>query len=578
MFKRNFSFKRQLLMVFLVVGIIPLFLLWIYDTLFIIKSTYDKFDYYTNSNINIASRLIDNNINTYENIVKYIAEDPDVQRIISKENNKEYLTQSKFNDTQQLYQISNAILATQTIQIPLHIVNLDKSSRFSTTNYYFTVYNDTRGNFYEKLNKNEDRVVTQVHRRIDGKDSQDTVLVIGKSIVDKNTKEIIGYVIADVYDSYFDDIFEDISFVKDSNIILMDDNGYIITDKNDKNFTGFKFNSKYLNQMTNNQGVLNVTLENEDYKGYYITTTNTKIRVMELVPEKYFLKEVFDNMRVLFVLTFFVVTAAICFVLIMSKRISKPIIEMRVLMKEVERGNLKVFLNNSTNDEIGELSRGFNDMVHELNMLIEQDYKKELLVQKAEFKALKSQVNPHFLYNSLGLINWLARLGESEAVIETTDALAEFFRYNVNTIEDIATVEKEFEQIKSYLIIQNYRYKDSLAININIEEGIKKYSILKLMLQPLVENAIIHGLEEKVGQGLLIINGFEEGDNLCFQIKDNGVGLNNSKKKGEGVGIDNVNKRIKLFYGEDYGISYNKEEQFTVFSVTVPKKERSLSD
>lgn len=578
MFKRNFSFKRQLLMVFLVVGIIPLFLLWIYDTLFIIKSTYDKFDYYTNSNINIASRLIDNNINTYENIVKYIAEDPDVQRIISKENNKEYLTQSKFNDTQQLYQISNAILATQTIQIPLHIVNLDKSSRFSTTNYYFTVYNDTRGNFYEKLNKNEDRVVTQVHRRIDGKDSQDTVLVIGKSIVDKNTKEIIGYVIADVYDSYFDDIFEDISFVKDSNIILMDDNGYIITDKNDKNFTGFKFNSKYLNQMTNNQGVLNVTLENEDYKGYYITTTNTKIRVMELVPEKYFLKEVFDNMRVLFVLTFFVVTAAICFVLIMSKRISKPIIEMRVLMKEVERGNLKVFLNNSTNDEIGELSRGFNDMVHELNMLIEQDYKKELLVQKAEFKALKSQVNPHFLYNSLGLINWLARLGESESVIETTDALAEFFRYNVNTIEDIATVEKEFEQIKSYLIIQNYRYKDSLAININIEEGIKKYSILKLMLQPLVENAIIHGLEEKVGQGLLIINGFEEGDNLCFQIKDNGVGLNNSKKKGEGVGIDNVNKRIKLFYGEDYGISYNKEEQFTVFSVTVPKKERSLSD
>ncbi|AWK51824.1 hypothetical protein DIC82_12710 [Clostridium beijerinckii] len=578
MFKHNFSFKRQLLMVFLVVGIIPLFLLWIYDTLFIIKSTYDKFDYYTNSNINIASRLIDNNINTYENIVKYIAENPDVQRIISKENNKEYLIQSKFNDTQQLYQISNTILATQTIQIPLHIVNLDKSSRFSTTNYYFTVYNDTRGNFYEKLNKNEDRVVTQVHRRVDGENSQETVLVIGKSIVDKNTKEIIGYVIADVYDSYFDDIFEDISFVKDSNIILMDDNGYIITDKNDKNFTGFKFNSKYLNQMTNNQGVLDVTLENEDYKGYYTTTTNTKIRVMELVPEKYFLKEVFDNMRVLFILTFFVVTAAICFVLIMSKKISKPIIEMRVLMKEVEKGNLKVFLNNNTNDEIGELSRGFNDMVHELNMLIEQDYKKELLVQKAEFKALKSQVNPHFLYNSLGLINWLARLGESEAVIETTDALAEFFRYNVNTIEDIVTVEKELEQIKSYLIIQNYRYKDSLQININIEEGIKKYSILKLMLQPLVENAIVHGLEEKVGQGLLIINGFEEGDNLCFQIKDNGVGLNNSKKKGEGVGIDNVNKRIKLFYGEDYGISYNKEEQFTIFSVTVPKKEMKLSD
>ncbi|MDU1314869.1 MAG: sensor histidine kinase [Clostridium septicum] len=580
MFKNNYSFKKKLLMVFLLVGIIPLVLLWIYDAIFIMKTTYEKIEYYTKSNIEIASELIDNNINTYTKMVNYIAENQDIQKIINKEYSEEnYSREKRFNDTQELYKIIMAILSTQNTEIPIHIVNLDKTSRFSTTDYYAPIYNDIRGDFYKKLDNNEDIAITQIHRRVEGKDSKDTVLVIGKAIVDKETREVIGYVIADIYDAYFDNIFKAISFVKGSNVMLLDDNGYIITDKNYKNSTGFKYPIDYLNKMNSHgTGTLKMNIDDVNYEGYYTNTKNTKIKVIELIPRKYFFSEVLENMKVLIILALVVITLCIIVVLITSKKMSKPIIEMTYLMKEVEKGNLDVSIENYSNDEIGELSRGFNDMTKELRRLIDEGYRKELLVQQAEFKALKSQVNPHFLYNSLGLVNWMARLGEVEDVIKATDALAKFFRYSVNNTEDIVPVKKEFEQIKSYLTIQNYRYKDKFTIKINVDENILDWNILKLMLQPLVENAIIHGLEKKIGQGILIINAFEMEEKLCFEIKDNGVGIRGNSKKGEGIGISNVNKRIKLFYGEEFGVDYKREDEFTIFSIVVPKKECELSD
>lgn len=580
MFKNNYSFKKKLLMVFLLVGIIPLVLLWIYDAIFIMKTTYEKIEYYTKSNIEIASELIDNNINTYTKMVNYIAENQDIQKIINKEYSEEnYSREKRFNDTQELYKIIMAILSTQNTEIPIHIVNLDKTSRFSTTDYYAPIYNDIRGDFYKKLDNNEDIAITQIHRRVEGKDSKDTVLVIGKAIVDKETREVIGYVIADIYDAYFDNIFKAISFVKGSNVMLLDDNGYIITDKNYKNSTGFKYPIDYLNKMNSHgTGTLKMNIDGVNYEGYYTNTKNTKIKVIELIPRKYFFSEVLENMKVLIILALVVITLCIIVVLITSKKMSKPIIEMTYLMKEVEKGNLDVSIENYSNDEIGELSRGFNDMTKELRRLIDEGYRKELLVQQAEFKALKSQVNPHFLYNSLGLVNWMARLGEVEDVIKATDALAKFFRYSVNNTEDIVPVKKEFEQIKSYLTIQNYRYKDKFTIKINVDENILDWNILKLMLQPLVENAIIHGLEKKIGQGILIINAFEMEEKLCFEIKDNGVGIQENSKKGEGIGISNVNKRIKLFYGEEFGVDYKREDEFTIFSIVVPKKECELSD
>lgn len=568
-FTRN-SFKKKLYTAFFMVGIIPLIILCIYEFTFIIKNTESNIESYTKSNIEIASELIDSNVDTYTKMVSFIADNEEVQNILEKDRLK---GGKSFEDTQELYKITRALMATQAKDIPLHIVNVDKKSRFSTTDYYSPIYLDDRGDFYERLAINEGLVVTQIHRRVEGSESKDTVLVIGKAIVDKNSKALIGYIIADVYDSYFDNIFSSISIAKGTNIILMDSNGYIITDKINKSDTGFRFNNKYLNSLEKEKGIFNLKLKNKAYRGYFTTTKATEIKVLEIIPRNYFFYEALDNMKFLIVLGVFVILAATVSCLELSKRISKPIVDMTSIMKKVEGGDRSVLVSATEEDEIGQLARSFNDMLKEINRLIDEDYKKELLLQQAEFKALKAQVNPHFLYNALGSINWMARLGEKDSVIETTEALAKFFRYNVNNIEDMVYVRQEIEQINNYLTIQKQRYKDRFTIDILVEKEILELKILKLMLQPLVENAIVHGLEPKRGNGKLRIEGYAELDLICFNVIDDGVGVGNSNTKGEGIGIDNVDKRVKLYYGREYGVNQIEENGQTIFSIKIPKKE-----
>lgn len=568
-FTRN-SFKKKLYTAFFMVGIIPLIILCIYEFTFIIKNTESNIESYTKSNIEIASELIDSNVDTYTKMVSFIADNEEVQNILEKDRLR---GGKSFEDTQELYKITRALMATQAKDIPLHIVNVDKKSRFSTTDYYSPIYLDDRGDFYERLATNEGQVVTQIHRRVEGSESKDTVLVIGKAIVDKNSKALIGYIIADVYDSYFDNIFSSISITKGTNIILMDSNGYIITDKINKSDTGFRFNNKYLNTLEKEKGSFNLKLKNKTYRGYFTTTKATKIKVLEIIPRYYFFYEALDNMKFLIVLGLFVILVAIVSCIELSKRISKPIVDMTSIMKKVEGGDRSVLVSVTGEDEIGQLARSFNDMLKEINRLIDEDYKKELLLQQAEFKALKAQVNPHFLYNALGSINWMARLGEKESVIETTGALAKFFRYNVNNTEDMVYVRQEIEQINNYLTIQKQRYKDRFTIDILVEEEILELKILKLMLQPLVENAIVHGLEPKRGSGRLRIEGYAELNLICFNVIDDGVGVGNSNTKGEGVGIDNVDKRVKLYYGREYGVNQREENGQTIFSIKIPKKE-----
>lgn len=575
--KINMNFKQKLLAVFFIVGIIPLLSLWIYETTFIISSTEENIKNYTESNIDMAAELIDNNLNTYKKMVGFIADNLEVQEIMARENH-DYEEGYKFNDTQELYKITRAIMATQSIEIPLHIVNLDKKSRFSTTNYYSPIYSDERGDLYERLMRNEGEVITKIHRRVDGAQSKDTVMAIGKTITDKNTKEVIGFVITDIYDYYFDDIFNSISFIKDANVILVDEFGYIITDKTQKNSTGFRFESSFLNSVKDDKGSLDLAFDKTKFKCYYTTAKNTKIKVIQITPKSYFFTEGFKNMKFFITLSLIVAIISIILALKYSKKIAKPIGDMTSLMRKVENGHRDVCMECHCTDEIGELAHGFNDMIKEINRLIDEDFKKELLVQQAEFNALKSQVNPHFLYNALNSIKWMASLEENDAVIEATGALAKFFRYSVKNNVDTVSVKQEIDQINNYLIIQKYRYRDKFIINQEIDEGILNLEMLKLTLQPLVENAIVHGLEKKIGKGILKIKAYEEHDKVIFKIMDNGVGLDNSKNNGEGIGISNVDKRLKLYYGNDYGVTYKNEQGFTVFQVVIPKKESVPND
>ena len=252
-----------------------------------------------------------------------------------------------------------------------------------------------------------------------------------------------------------------------------------------------------------------------------------------------------------------------------SAAVTKPITRLRNSMKEVEKGHFEsASIKEISHNEIGSLSKSFNLMTLEIKNLMEQNTHVQEQKRMLELQALQSQINPHFLYNTLDSIIWMAEGNRSEEVIIMTASLARLLRQGISNESELVWVKQETDYVKSYLTIQKMRYKDKLEFEIQMDQDILEQKIIKLILQPIVENAIYHGIKYKDTKGLIRISGWKEDGCMLFEIYDNGRGMEAEEMKHifdknksretvrSGVGIYNVQMRLKLYYGEGYGISY----------------------
>ena len=218
------------------------------------------------------------------------------------------------------------------------------------------------------------------------------------------------------------------------------------------------------------------------------------------------------------------------------------------------------------------LSTSLNAMIDKINELLEQVTTEQTRLRKAEFELLQSQINPHFLYNTLDAIVWLAESGEKEKVVSTVSSLSNFFRASLNQGKDIVTLKEDIGHVRSYLEIQKIRYQDILDYEIDIDEEINECLIPKITIQPLVENALYHGIKNKRGKGKISIKGKKTDDGAKISISDDGLGItadrlrvvmnninNRSDSEKTTYGLYNVNERIRLNFGEKYGIKIESE-------------------
>ncbi|HEX3028921.1 MAG TPA: sensor histidine kinase [Clostridia bacterium] len=272
---------------------------------------------------------------------------------------------------------------------------------------------------------------------------------------------------------------------------------------------------------------------------------------------------------------------------IISGSITKPIKELRNMTVTVAEGNLDVRIINQNVDEVAALGDSFNIMIEKLKELIEKSKLEQENLKKFELKALQAQINPHFLYNTLDTIVWMAEANKSEQVIEIVKAFSSFFRITLSKGKDWIPVRNEIEHIRSYLTIQKIRYRDILDFSIDADENIMDCSVLKLTLQPIVENALYHGIKNKRGRGNIKVTGRRtENANLIFEVEDNGIGIEQNKLReiqrelengddliinDSGFGLYNVQKRIKLYYGKQYGLKMESEHlKWTKVTITIP--------
>lgn len=235
--------------------------------------------------------------------------------------------------------------------------------------------------------------------------------------------------------------------------------------------------------------------------------------------------------------------------------------------------------------EIEALSQSYEHMVRKIQKLMNQVRQEEISLRKTELKALQAQINPHFLYNTLDSIIWMAEAGQNDDVVLMTSALAKLLRQSISNDKEQVRVEEEINYVQSYLTIQKMRYKDKLEYTIDVDPEICGVSIIKFAIQPLVENAIYHGLKYKDTKGKISIHGYVRGKKGYITITDDGVGMDEEtlkyifdekqkkekKPKSNGVGVPNVQKRLQLYYGPEYGISYiSRQGEGTVATVTIP--------
>lgn len=283
------------------------------------------------------------------------------------------------------------------------------------------------------------------------------------------------------------------------------------------------------------------------------------------------------------------VIVSLLFSRFMARSITLPIQKLRDSMEKVQEGDFSISdVVVDSDNEIGSLTKSFDVMTHRIQELMEQNVYEQEQKRKSELKALQSQINPHFLYNTLDSIIWMAEGKKNEEVVLMTASLARLLRQSISNEDEVVPIANEVEYARGYLTIQKMRYKDKLEFQIEVEPSILHIPLIKLVLQPIIENAIYHGLKYKESKGLLIIKGFMKDGNAVLQVIDDGVGMDEEtlahiydrhkvNYHSNGVGVYNVQKRLKLYYGDDYGITYeSKKGEGTTATITIPGRQEAV--
>lgn len=570
------SIFNRLFNSYVLIGIIPILILsisyyWFFTSVFtdtITKQTYANTEAITNN--------IDSLIQEYKEIINTLSKEPAIHNAI--------IHGSINSDIQQEISIKSYLsLASKHNKASLYIVDTKGNTVFSThplPNHY-DVKKHSNWGIFRKANNSYD-AVTDANKYTHP--SGDTVAIgVIKAIRDQGGTPK-GYIIIDIYRKHIVDIYNNVDSSLATDTIVIDQRFYTIVDvrkpyleatlykSNDKDYIYQKKSGFYKEQVNGSQSL--VTFVNSD-KSDIIVIAVTPMDI--IIQNQKFIKKI--------AMVVAGISIFICFIFafLIAQSISKPIRKLVKSMKKVKDGDLSINVEENREDELGMLARSFNTMIMRIQDLLDNIVEKQQRVRVAEIKALQAQINPHFLYNTLDSIKWIAKMNNVEEISIIATHLAKLLRNTINSGEEIVTVEESIKVIKSYLLIQKIRYSEKFDILIDIEDQIMQYKVPKLIFQPIVENATIHGLESKVGHGILSIKGIKQEEHMIFTISDNGVGMDQEYveaiqkgeyshlQKSDSIGIQNVDRRIKLYYGIEYGLQVESSpEKGTTIIFKIP--------
>lgn len=391
--------------------------------------------------------------------------------------------------------------------------------------------------------------------------SIDDVFSLAKAVQDPETGEVLGVILLDIRHDIIQSSINGVTIGEKGFVFVMDQEDNIVYTP--VNGIVYRVNPKWVKAME----PMSVQIQGGSYQIRSELSPYTGWRTVGV----FSMDEVMSSVNTIVYILFTCVIISLVLVVIVSFKFSRtltnPIFKLKRLMKQAESGDLTVRFNFQHNDEIGELGQSFNHMIARIDQLIQMVYVEQENKRTAEMKSLQEQIKPHFLYNTLDTISWMARDYDAEDIVRLVDALTNMFRIGLSHGKDIITVKEEITHVSNYLYIQKIRYKDKLNYVIHVDESLYAIEVPKLILQPLVENAIYHGVKAKRG-GTITITGVPEGENLVFTVQDNGAGMPQEKveelnrrmsersvlDEKKSFGLFYIRERIQLCYGKGYGV------------------------
>lgn len=550
------SFRLKMTLSFILLLLVFMFAITIEMYYYTRQAMVEKTQAYMRSAAEACSVNIDSSIREIEDVTLSIIGNATIQAALdsSTRDDLSYYEQYQLTQSIQDYMSSYALLRLEVQSLCIQ----------STSGQTYS-YTKNRQPFQEMLEEHEEEIY-----QLDGKvkwfisNPEGTMISCARAINSLSDLSTIGIVSVNVSEAYIRSFYSELTLPSAGQVYIIDEENTVLSSYDGENM-GQTIGAEFQEVLADG-GDKYTELDNGDTV-YVSDWMTNRWRLVVTIPASYYMSGVSRIGVVIFVSVVIMALVAAVIVSMMTKHLTKPINELACAMTDFGNGNFDAKSPVTSSDEIGLLSDTFNRMVADMNSLCDRVYEQQILRQDAELKTLQMQINPHFLYNTLDTINWMSRAKGVDDVGEMAYALGCLLRHSLSK-GDFTTLEHELNALEYYLKIQNYRYSDKLTAVIDIDPSFYNIDIPKLLIQPVVENAIIHGIEEKLDSGTVRIWAEMDGtQDVLIRVEDDGVGMSEATlqrilrdtqdtgtRGRPHIGVANVDKRIRMYYGEGYGL------------------------
>ncbi|SFD65854.1 two-component system, sensor histidine kinase YesM [Paenibacillus catalpae] len=588
------SLRAKLLSMFIILTAVPLLLVGLISY----QKSYNTVSDHSKASTQLAAdqlaRNMDNLFGDTERILE-MGKDPQVLQFLYSQS--------------ETYQEAKSIL--QTFKFYRETYQYDKVLNISMVNFYGKGISERKGVFqldrnplrnpyFQYLTQYPDAVLripesaSSDHNRLDGFTyPNQNALSIVAAIKQRITHEVIGFIVIDLNEAMIDDFLANTVIGKTGFFYINDQYGTTVFQPQSPKASHNILEQIAQEPMTAASDSYVLPTKSKPQFIVYSTSQITGWKIVGVVPFQEIIAEANSIRQLIIVSVVLSAIFALTLYFFLTNRLTLPIQILMNKMRKASSGYLDAKVTPTGTDEIADLGNSFNRMIEEIKSLMNKNRREQEQKQMAELRTLQAQINPHFLYNTLDSIIWMAEAEKKESVIKLVKALSRFFRLSLNKGRDWISIKTELEHAHNYLVIQQMRYHDILQYEIEVDPELQVYPILKMSLQPLVENAIYHGIKNKRGQGLIRISGHVEDRDLILTVEDNGIGMTPERlaqlqeelekpidslaaqqdDQEGGFGLQNVHQRIRLYFGQPYGVEIcSIYGEGSKISVRIPKK------